>query len=84
MIQYVRRLELGLSMFLLSSALLPLLPLTSPWYQAPSQSLSLSLTRALPPSPFVAPRDQNSGAAKTPLLPHLCVVLLALRTVNSP
>ena len=137
-------------MFPFSPALFLPLPMTPPLYQAPAQSLSLSMTRslsflpnwtlsqplplylfllsvhlslplplslllllslplprslslalslhqtlpmltqccapdgALPPNPFVAPRDQNSGAAKTPLLPHLCVVLLALLTVNYP
>ena len=56
---------------------------------SPPQTLPMLTQRgapdgALSPPPFVTPRDQHSGVAKAPLIAHLCVVLLALRTVNSP
>ena len=89
-------LPLTLSSLLPLAPPLPLpMPLSLPLPRSLSLSLSLPQTLpmltqccapdgALPPPPFVAPRDQNSGAAKTPLMAHLCVVLLALLTVNSP
>ena len=83
---------LPLSLLLSLASLLPLsLPL--PWPLSLSLSLPQTLLMliqfcvpdgALPPPPFVTPRDQTSGAANAPLMAHLCVVLLALLLVNSP
>ena len=89
-------LPLTLSLLLPLAPPLPLpMPLSLPLPRSLSLSLSLPQTLpmltqccapdgALPHPPFVAPRDHNSGAAKTPLMAHLCVGLLALLLVNSP
>ena len=76
-------------LFSLSLPLSPPLPRLLSLSLSPPKTLPMLTQRcapdgALPPPPFVTPRDQHSGAAKAPLMAHLCVVPLALLLVNSP